>query len=163
MFRKNGWSSWSPHIKSTPSKKIIFQKLFFKSSLLLNVKCCIQVCPQRAVTTFAFLSVWFFFYAYRPPVEVSQLLECRTTGLAHRHRPNIRQKVKQMSSVLLGSFHTLCWCVKCEGQSLLMHNFAHRCHFFIQLAGFLTINLLYINNSNQSNLCIPVPTSQNRF
>ena len=58
MLWKNGWSSGSHQTISLGTDNL--QKLFFKSSLLLNGQCGIQVLerPQPAATTFAFPSVF---------------------------------------------------------------------------------------------------------
>ena len=48
---------FTPYQTTTLPKWMFFLKLFFKSSVLLNGQCGIQVHPQTAATTFAFSSV----------------------------------------------------------------------------------------------------------
>ena len=63
ILRKNGWSSGSHH--TTPplfQNGWFFQKLFFKSSLLLDgYSATFKYLFQTAATTFAFSFVWFLF------------------------------------------------------------------------------------------------------
>ena len=56
-----GKNEWSLHQTTTLPKWMFFPKKFFKSSLPLNGYCAIHF-PQIAATTFAFSSVWIFFY-----------------------------------------------------------------------------------------------------
>ena len=56
---------FTPHQTTTLPKWIFFQKIFFKSSFLLNgYSAAFKNVPQTAATTFAFSFLFFFFYAH---------------------------------------------------------------------------------------------------
>ena len=59
-------TQFTSHQTTTLPKWMIFQKLFFKSSLLLNgYSAAFKYIPQTAATIFAFGSVCFFYYEAR--------------------------------------------------------------------------------------------------
>ena len=60
---------FTPYQTTTLPKWMFFLKLFFKSSVLLNGQCGIQVHPQTAATTFAFL-LWSLLLCSVPTRDV---------------------------------------------------------------------------------------------
>ena len=72
---------FTPHQTNTLPKWMFIQKLFFKSSLLINSSAAFKYVPQTIATTFAFSFVCFFFYdtpvcIYIGIQELKERLEC---------------------------------------------------------------------------------------